>query len=63
VIGQGVVFGVMHAYQGLNSIVAISILGMLFGGLAAWRKTLRVGMVAHAWQDVWSGWLSRVIVR
>jgi membrane protease YdiL (CAAX protease family) len=62
VIGQGLVFGVMHAYQGWNSIVTISILGMMFGGLAAWRKTLRVGMVAHAWQDVWSGWLSRILV-
>jgi membrane protease YdiL (CAAX protease family) len=63
VVGQGLVFGVMHAYQGWNSVVTISILGMLFGGLAAWRRTLRVGMVAHAWQDVWSGSLSGIVVR
>ena len=37
--------------------------GMIFGGLAAWRKTLRVGMVAHGWQDIWAGWLSQVVFR
>jgi len=61
IVGQGLVFGAMHAYQGWRALVTISILGMLFGGLAAWRKTLRVGMVAHGWQDVWAGWLSRVL--
>jgi membrane protease YdiL (CAAX protease family) len=63
IVGQGLVFGVMHAYQGWRSVVVISVLGMAYGGLAAWRKTLRIGMVAHAWQDVWSGWLSRAIAR
>ena len=58
---QGLVFGMMHAYQGWRSVVSISVLGMMFGGLAAWRKTLRIGMVAHAWQDIWAGWLSNVL--
>jgi membrane protease YdiL (CAAX protease family) len=58
---QGFVFGMMHAYQGWRAVVSISILGMMFGGLAAWRKTLRIGMVAHAWQDIWAGWLSHVL--
>ena len=62
IVGQGLVFGAMHAYQGWRALVTISILGMMFGGLAAWRKTLRVGMVAHGWQDVWAGWLSRVLM-
>jgi len=61
VVLQGLVFGAMHAYQGWRAVLTISILGMLFGGLAAWRKTLRVGMLAHGWQDVWAGWLSRVL--
>jgi membrane protease YdiL (CAAX protease family) len=61
VAAQGLVFGMMHAYQGWRAVVSISILGMMFGGLAAWRKTLRIGMVAHAWQDVWAGWLSHVL--
>jgi uncharacterized protein len=63
VVGQGLVFGLMHAYQGWHPVVVISILGMLFGGLAAWRKTLRIGMVAHAWADVWDGWLSHFVLR
>jgi membrane protease YdiL (CAAX protease family) len=58
---QGLVFGMMHAYQGWRSVVSISVLGVMFGGLAAWRKTLRIGMVAHAWQDIWAGWLSHVL--
>lgn len=62
VVFQGLVFGVMHAYQGWRAVLSISILGMMFGGLAAWRKTLRIGMVAHAWQDVWAGWLSHVLI-
>jgi hypothetical protein len=42
-------------------VVHIVVIGVLFGALAAWRKTLRVGMVAHAWQDIWGGWLIHVI--
>lgn len=62
VVLQGLVFGVMHAYQGWRAVVSISVLGMMFGGLAAWRKTLRIGMVAHGWQDVWAGWLSPMLM-
>ena len=35
----------------------ITVIGVLFGILAYWRKTLRVGMIVHGWQDFWSGWL------
>jgi len=63
VVGQGLVFGVMHAYQGWVPATRIVVIGILFGVLAAWRRTLRVGMVAHAWQDLWSGWLERMIFR
>ena len=41
----------------------VTVIGLLFGGLASWRRTLRVGMVAHAWADVWSGWLSHIVLR
>ena len=63
VLGQGLVFGLMHAYQGWRAVLSITVLGVLFGTLAAWRTSLRPGMVAHAWQDVWAGWLSRLLVR
>jgi uncharacterized protein len=63
VAAQGLVFGAMHAYQGWRPAVVISVLGVLFGCLAAWRMTLRVGMVAHAWMDVWGGWLSQLVLK
>jgi membrane protease YdiL (CAAX protease family) len=63
VLGQGVVFGVMHAYQGWRPVLLITAIGVFLGVVATWRKTLRVGMIAHGWQDVWSGWLSGVILR
>ena len=63
VLGQSFLFGMMHAYQGWMLAFRIVVLGVLFGALAAWRRTLRVGMIAHAWQDVWAGWLANVILR
>jgi membrane protease YdiL (CAAX protease family) len=56
---QAVVFGVSHGYQGWKQVVIISVLGMLFGLLAHWRKSLVPGMAAHAWADIYSGLLSR----
>jgi membrane protease YdiL (CAAX protease family) len=61
VLGQGIVFALMHAYQGWVPVVQVGVIGILFGALAVWRKTLRVGMVAHAWQDVWAGWLINIL--
>jgi membrane protease YdiL (CAAX protease family) len=51
VIGQAIVFGLGHAYQGPFNMMAISVEGILLGWLAARRKSLRPGMIAHAWQD------------
>lgn len=58
---QGVVFGIGHAYQGVQQVIIISVLGMIYGCLAAWRRNLRANMIAHAWTDIWSGWLSGVL--
>jgi membrane protease YdiL (CAAX protease family) len=63
VVAQGVVFGLFHAYQGWRNVVVISVLGMLYGAMAAWRGNLRVNIVAHAWTDVWEGWLKFVVWR
>ena len=63
VIGQGVVFGLFHAYQGWKNVVVISILGMMFGALAGWRRNLRANIIVHSWADVWSGWLQFVVWR
>jgi hypothetical protein len=60
VLLQGIVFGLGHSYQGFKQVVLISVLGMFYGWFAAWRGNLRSNMIAHAWTDIWSGWLSGV---
>ena len=52
---QGVIFGGAHLYQGWRGVIVITIYGGLFGALAAWRKSLRPGMMQHAAQDTLSG--------
>lgn len=61
VIGQGVLFGLMHSYQGWKQVIVISALGVLYGALAAWRRNLRANIMSHAWSDVWEGWLKQLI--
>ncbi|HLY42529.1 MAG TPA: CPBP family intramembrane glutamic endopeptidase [Terracidiphilus sp.] len=56
VVVQGIVFGLSHP-RGWKAVVVISVLGMLYGVLAAWRKDLKPGMLAHGLSDVWEGWL------
>jgi membrane protease YdiL (CAAX protease family) len=63
VVAQGVIFGLFHAYQGWKHVIVISVLGILYGVLAAWRKNLRVNVVAHAWSDLWEGWLKFLVFR
>jgi hypothetical protein len=63
-VWEGAAYGVhAHGYQGWRNVVVISVLGVLFGVLAAWRKNLRANMVVHAWADVWEGWLKFVVFR
>ena len=63
VLGQGLVFGLFHSYQGWTNVIVISVLGALYGTLAAWRGNLRANMIVHAWGDVWEGWLKFVVWR
>jgi CAAX protease family protein len=58
VLAQAVVFGISHGYQGGRQVVTITVLGLLYGSLAWWRRSLRPGMLAHAWSDIFSGILS-----
>jgi membrane protease YdiL (CAAX protease family) len=55
VLIQSVIFGVSHGYQGIRNVIMITIFGAVFGGLAVWRKSLKPGMVLHAWTDIFSG--------
>src|SRR5277367_758275 len=52
---QAVCFGIAHSYQGVKSIVTITVYGALFGIFAIYRKSLRPGMIQHAMQDSFAG--------
>ena len=52
VLFQAIVFGVGHLYEGVGATTRITLFGVLFGLLAVWRKSLRPGMIAHAWSDI-----------
>lgn len=52
VLAQAAIFGVGHWYQGIKTVIIITLLGVLFGSFAYWRKSLRPGMIAHALGDV-----------
>ena len=63
IIAQGVLFGAAHGYQGAKLMFTIGVYGALFGILAAWRKSLRPGMMAHFLQDFISGLLLRFLTQ
>ena len=49
---QAIVFGIGHLYEGVGPVGRITLFGVLFGLLAVWRNSLRPGMIAHAWSDI-----------
>jgi len=61
VLCSAVVFGAAHGYEGPQRMLLIGIFGLLFGLLAWWRKSLRPGMIAHAWHDALSGAVLRLL--
>jgi membrane protease YdiL (CAAX protease family) len=61
VVLSAIVFGASHGYEGPARMFLIFIFGLLFGLLAWWRKSLRPGMIAHAWHDSLSGAVLRVL--
>jgi membrane protease YdiL (CAAX protease family) len=58
---QAVIFGVAHGYQGVAAALRITVFGLLYGGLTLWRGSVRPGIAAHAWTDIWSGWLASLL--
>lgn len=58
VAGQAVLFGLSHGYQGLRSVLTITVIGALYGALAHWRRSLKPGIILHSWMDVLGGILS-----
>jgi membrane protease YdiL (CAAX protease family) len=54
VVLQALVFGVGHFYEGGWAVAQITLYGILFGLLATWRNSLRPGILAHAWSDIFA---------
>jgi membrane protease YdiL (CAAX protease family) len=61
IVGSAIVFGAGHAYKGGAGAVRIVLFGALFGILAYWRKSVRPGMIAHAFTDSFAGVLARTL--
>ncbi|HTX76758.1 MAG TPA: CPBP family intramembrane glutamic endopeptidase [Terracidiphilus sp.] len=55
VVFSAILFGMAHGYQGARNMVLLSVFGALFSLLAIFRRSLRAGMIAHAWQDLIAG--------
>ena len=55
IVASGVLFGLAHGYQGTRMMIVIAFYGIFFGILAHLRKSLRPGMMAHAFQDSIAG--------
>lgn len=55
VIASSLFFGAAHGYQGARNMVLLSIFGALFCVLALFRGSLRPGIIAHAWHDLFAG--------
>jgi hypothetical protein len=61
IIFSAIIFGASHGYEGPARMFLIAIFGLMFSLLAWRRKSLRPGMIAHAWHDSISGALLRAL--
>ena len=62
VVLQAALFGIAHGEQGLAVVVRFTLYGVLFGGLARWRRSLLPGIAAHIGQVRLSSVASQVQV-
>jgi hypothetical protein len=61
VLASSLLFGVSHGYEGAAGMIAITAYGALFCVLVFMRRSLRPGMMAHAWHDIFSGVMLAVL--
>jgi uncharacterized protein len=61
VLLQAIAFGGIHPFRGWRYVAVVSILGLLYGTLAVWRRDLKPGMMGHAMTDIWEGWLKHLV--
>jgi len=62
-VAASVLFGVGHAYQGRQGMIATGLLGALFGSMFVLVKSLVPGQVIHAAIDLVNGILAGRVVR
>lgn len=55
VVASSLLFGAAHGYEGIGAMITIAVYGALFCALAIRRRSLRAGMIAHAWHDSITG--------
>jgi uncharacterized protein len=55
IIASSLLFGCAHGYEGIGGMIAITAYGAMFCALAIYRRSLRAGMIAHAWHDSFTG--------
>jgi membrane protease YdiL (CAAX protease family) len=55
VIASSLLFGAAHGYEGLSGMIAITLFGAMFSMLAIRSRGLKMGMIAHAWHDAFTG--------
>lgn len=53
---QAFLFGIGHVYQGYKPVLVITVLGLEYGLLVYWQRTLRSAMLSHAWSDMVAGY-------
>jgi membrane protease YdiL (CAAX protease family) len=63
IVIQGLLFGAGHGYEGFERMFIIAVWGMMFGMLAYWRKSLRPGMMTHAFHDGFIGLLGSALLK
>ncbi len=60
---SAIIFGLAHGYEGGKRMLLIFVYGFLFSLLAHFRRSLRPGMMAHAWHDALIGLILRTLLR
>jgi membrane protease YdiL (CAAX protease family) len=58
VLFQAIMFGVAHVSLPWQIALSVTVLALLLGSVAAWRKSLVPGMVFHVWFDGLAGVLA-----
>jgi uncharacterized protein len=55
ILGQAIVFGIAHGYEGVSAVIRIVVFALAMGILAQWRGNIRAGMLAHVAWDILDG--------